>query len=183
MALPRLSLSADNMTSLFLLNRDADDMFSMFRGNNDFVITASLTEYAKCLKDFVIPNKLTGSFIYAFPHTRDTSLVLSNPCLLALSFMGDMAYALAKDACIASANLSALSLIEWTGLEYNAPTAFTSEQIKVAKTSLLTVLEQAGYPNGRHLKQAPYSKAVDTAVLAYSTALYISNAWSLQLDM
>lgn len=184
MAIPRIALSADNMTSLFLLNREADDRFSMFRGNTDFVITASLDEYAKCLKNFVVPNRLVGSFLYAFPHTKDISVILSNSGLLTLCFMGDMAYAVAKDACIASSNLSTLSNIEWTGLSHdNLPTGFTTEQLKAARASLVSALEKAEYCIGKRLKQMPYSKAMDTAVLAYATALYFSNAWNFSVDM
>lgn len=184
MALPRIALSANNMTSLFLLNREADDMFSMCRGNTDFVLTASFEEYTKCLKEFVIPNKLMGSFLYMFPHTSDVSVIMSNSGLLTLCFMGDMAHALAKDACIASSNLSSLSNIEWTGLSHDElPNHFTAEQLKAAKTKLLGVLEKAEYNVNKRLRQAPYSRAIDVATLAYATVQYISNAWNFTVQL
>lgn len=182
MDLPRIPLSSDNMTSLFLLNREADDMFSMYRGNTDFILQASLDEYIKCLKEFVIPNRLVGSFIFMFPHTNKIDTILQNYILIRLCFMGDLAHALAKDACMAAVNLSSLSNIEWTGLDFDTPpTNFTKEELKVAEDNLLNVLDKANYYTGKKLKQYPYNKSMYLAIQAYATAYGIKDTWNFTL--
>lgn len=171
MSLDRLVLTADNMTSLFLLNRKADDTFSMARGNTDFVLSASFEEYAKCIKNFIQPNALKGSFLYMFPLPLDVKIIVGNPLLLRYCFLGDMAQALAKDASIAAMNLTPLSHIEWSGLGGGTAPTLTANKYKAAEALLMNRLSDAEYLISSRLNQQPYKSQFSLAVLAYASVL------------
>ena len=184
MALQRINVEADNLASLMLLERKADNSFSMFRNCSDFVLTSSISEYAKWLKDFVVPNGLIGSFVYYLPHGIRASEVFASDYLLAVSYLGDMAHAVAKDTYLAAERNEQPSLIEWSDFKPDMPefNCYSVDTMTEASDMLSSRLQRFGYDVGKQVKRFPYIENWNVAVLAYATIFSSQYAWSRKIS-
>lgn len=181
MTLQRVTVEADNLSALMLLDSKADNSFSMFRNCSDFVLTSSISEYAKWIRDFVLPNGLIGSFVYYLPYGIPPTEIFQSDHLLSISYLGDMAHAIAKDVCLAAINHIQPSLIEWTDFTAEAPSLSSAEMTEAADKLSLR-LQHFGYDVGKHLQQFPYIENWRVAVLAYGTIYSNGYAWSRKIS-
>lgn len=178
MSLKRVTVKADEMASVMMIDKTFDVNTPAYRFNHKVVLRIDFEQFKEYLTGFIKARNVTVGTLKA----SMVDYTLANETFLISTYLRSVALALGKDYCMSDAVHEQPTMFEWT-IPYgsNAMPRYDSEQLATAANALFLTLQEAGYDVTDFRSMVGKDKYADTIISLFCTGLFSKEPWTIKL--